>query len=171
MSGNKLANILGNRPLVHRRTVNNEESHSQRSDKSGWNLCPRASADRPQHSILHRNIFRMGDQTKVSERNGSPPTAPKALARDVGEFAYDVFTLAELQIELFGSDVQECGRRVFVPGLVLLCGTALGLAGFPVALAAIALFWRHVWHAARSLGNGWYRHCPRARAGRTSRGQ
>ena len=81
----------------------------------------------------------MGHQTKVSEQNGSPERASKGMARDVGEFAHDVLTLAELQGQLFVADVQECGRRVLVPGLVLLCGVALALASFPIALVALAL--------------------------------
>jgi len=81
----------------------------------------------------------MDHQAKVSERNGSPPTTSNALAQDVGEFAHNVLTLAELQGQLLAADVQECGRRAFVPGLVLIAGVALGLACFPIALAAIAL--------------------------------
>jgi Putative Actinobacterial Holin-X, holin superfamily III len=81
----------------------------------------------------------MAHQTKLSDQNGSPRTASKGLARDVGEFAYDVLTLAELQAQLFVADMQECGQRVRIPGLILLCGVALGLACFPIALAALAL--------------------------------
>jgi membrane protein implicated in regulation of membrane protease activity len=81
----------------------------------------------------------MGHQTKLNGQNGSPLTASKGLARDVGEFAHDVLTLAELQGQLFVADIQECGQRVRVPGLILLCGAALGLACFPIALAALAL--------------------------------
>ena len=81
----------------------------------------------------------MGHQTKISDQNGSPQAASKGLARDVGEFAHDVLTLAELQAQLFVADMQECGQRVRVPGLILLCGAALGLACFPIALAALAL--------------------------------
>jgi hypothetical protein len=81
----------------------------------------------------------MHHQTKINEPNGAPVTASKALARDVGEFAHDVLTLAELQAQLFVADVQECGRRVLFPGLVLICGVALGLACVPIALAALAL--------------------------------
>jgi uncharacterized membrane protein YqjE len=81
----------------------------------------------------------MVHQTRISGQNGSPRIASKGLARDVGEFAYDVLTLAELQAQLFVADVNECGQRVLVPGLVLLCGVALGLACFPIALAALAL--------------------------------
>jgi hypothetical protein len=80
----------------------------------------------------------MGHQTKISEQNGSPKAASKGLARDVGEFAYDVLTLAELQAQLFVADVQQCGRRVLFPGVLLLGGLALALACFPIALAALA---------------------------------
>ena len=81
----------------------------------------------------------MDHQTKIGERNGSPETGSNALTRDVGEFAHDVFALAELQSQLFVADVQECRRQVAVPSLVLLCGVALGFACFPIALAALAL--------------------------------
>ncbi len=94
----------------------------------------------------------MGHQTKVSERNGSPQASPKVLARDVGEFAHDVLTLAELQAQLFVTDLQECSRRMFVPGLALLCGTALGLACFPVALAALALLFIQVFETSYATG-------------------
>jgi uncharacterized membrane protein YqjE len=94
----------------------------------------------------------MGHQTKVSERNGSSQTAPRAFARDVGGFAYDVLTLAELQVQLFASDMRECGQRVFVPGLVLLCGAALGWACFPVALAALALLIIQVFETSYATG-------------------
>ena len=82
----------------------------------------------------------MVHQTKISESNGSPKRDSKGLAGDVGEFAHDVFTLAELQGQLFVADVQECSQRVLVPGLALLCGVALGLACLPIALAASALW-------------------------------
>ena len=94
----------------------------------------------------------MGHQTEVNERNGSPETAPRALARDVGEFAYDVLTLAELQAQLLVTDLQECGQRGLVPGLVLICGVALGLACFPVALAALALLFIQVFETSYAAG-------------------
>jgi hypothetical protein len=94
----------------------------------------------------------MGHQTKISEQNGSAERASKGMARDVGEFAHDVLTLAELQGQLFVADVQECGRRVLVPGLVLLCGAALGLASFPIALAALALFAIQVFATSYAAG-------------------
>ena len=70
----------------------------------------------------------------------------------MGEFAHDVFTLAELQAQLFVADVQECGQRVLVPGLVLLCGVALGLACFPIALAALALLLVQVFETSYAAG-------------------
>ena len=82
----------------------------------------------------------MVHQSKIGERNGSSESAPKALARDVGAFAHDVLTLAELQAQLFVADLRECGRRVPVPGLFLFCGLALGLACFPIVLVALALW-------------------------------
>jgi Putative Actinobacterial Holin-X, holin superfamily III len=80
----------------------------------------------------------MGHQTKVSELNGSPAAASKGLARNVGEFAHDVLTLAELQGRLLIADVQEFRQRMVIPGLVLLGGVMLGLACFPIALAGLA---------------------------------
>lgn len=47
-------------------------------------------------------------------------------------------TLAELQAQLFAADVRESGQRIVMPGLVLLCGAALGLACFPIALVPLA---------------------------------
>jgi len=94
----------------------------------------------------------MDHQTQINERNGSPQTASKALAHDVGEFAHNVLTLAELQAQLFAADVQECGQRAFVPGLVLLGGVALGLTCFPIALAALALVLVEVFQTSYAAG-------------------
>lgn len=94
----------------------------------------------------------MVHQAKINERSGSPEITPKALARDVGEFAHDVFSLAELQTQLFAADVYECGQRVLVPGLVLLCGVALGLACFPIALVVLALFVIQVLETSYTVG-------------------
>jgi uncharacterized membrane protein YqjE len=94
----------------------------------------------------------MGHQTKINERNGSPQTAPKGLARDVGEFAHDVFTLAELQAQLFATDLQECSRRALVPVVFLLAGVALGLSCIPFALAALALLLIQVFETSYATG-------------------
>ncbi len=94
----------------------------------------------------------MDHQTKVSERNGSPHTAPKALARDVGEFAHDVIGLAELQLQLFVTDLRECSRHALVPGLVLLAGVALGLSCVPLVLTALALLLIEVLETSYATG-------------------
>ena len=94
----------------------------------------------------------MVHQTTLNDQNGSPRSASQGLARDVGEFAYDVLTLAELQAQLFVADMQECGQRVRVPGLVLLSGIALGLACFPIALAALALVVVQVFETSYAAG-------------------
>jgi hypothetical protein len=94
----------------------------------------------------------MDHQAKVSERNGSPSTTTNGLAQDVGEFAHNVLTLAELQAQLFASDVQECSQRVLVPALVLVAGIALGLACFPIALVAVALLLVEMFQASYAVG-------------------
>ena len=94
----------------------------------------------------------MDQQTKISERNGSPEKASKALVRNAGEFAHHVVTLAELQAQLLVADAKECGQRVLGPGLVLLCGMALGLACFPIALAALALLFIQVFDTSYAAG-------------------
>jgi len=94
----------------------------------------------------------MGNQTKIAEQNGSAAKASTAMARDVGEFADDALTLAELQGQLLVADVRECGRKILVPGLVLLYGAALGLACFPVALVALALLVVQVFATSYAAG-------------------
>jgi len=94
----------------------------------------------------------MDHQTQVSERNGSPQAGRKTMARDVGEFAHDVLTLAELQAQLLAADVQECSRRVLVPGLVLVGGVALGLSCFPIAMAAVALLLIEIFELSYAAG-------------------
>ncbi len=94
----------------------------------------------------------MGNQTKISEQNGSPENAPRALARDVGEFTHDLVILAELQAQLFVADVKECRNRAFVPGVILLCGGAMGLACFPIALTALALLLIQVFETSYAAG-------------------
>lgn len=94
----------------------------------------------------------MDRQTQVSERTDSPKGVPKGLPTEVSEFAHDVIVLAELQGQLFVADVQECGRRGFVPGLILICGTMLGLACFPMALAALALGVVEVFETSYAIG-------------------
>jgi uncharacterized membrane protein YqjE len=94
----------------------------------------------------------MDHQTRKGEQNSSPQSAPRGLAGEVGEFAHDVFTLAELQAQLLAADVKQCSRRVLAPGLALLCGVALGLACVPVALAGLALLVTQVFGTSYAAG-------------------
>ncbi len=80
----------------------------------------------------------MDDQAKIDERNRTSKNASSGFAQGVADFTLDVLTLAELQAQLLAADVQECRQRVLVPGLLLLCGLAVGLACFPVGLTALA---------------------------------
>ena len=80
----------------------------------------------------------MDDQAKIDERNRTSKNASSGFAQGVADFTLDVLTLAELQAQLLAADVQECRQRVLVPGLMLLCGLAVGLACFPVGLTALA---------------------------------
>src|SRR5688572_25282184 len=83
------------------RTAKAGSEANRRADASGRNICARTPGGRNRRRIMHGDTTRMGHQTTLAEQNGSPQTAPRALARDVGEFAHDVFTLAELQAQLF----------------------------------------------------------------------
>jgi uncharacterized membrane protein YqjE len=94
----------------------------------------------------------MGDSMEMSKENGTPETASKAMARDVGEFADDVLTLAELQAQLFVADIEEFGARAQIPGVVLFSGVALGFACFPIALAGLALVLVEVYETSYADG-------------------
>jgi len=84
--------------------------------------------------------------------DGVSSSAPKGLAGDVREFAHNVLTLAELQAHLFVADVQECGQRVMIPGIVLICGVVLGMACFPLALVVLALFLVQLFEVTYAMG-------------------
>jgi len=84
--------------------------------------------------------------------DGAPSSAPKGLAGDVREFAHNVLTLAELQAHLFVADVQECGQRIMIPGIVLICGVVLGMACFPLALVVLALFLVQLFEVTYAMG-------------------
>lgn len=94
----------------------------------------------------------MGHQETMNTLDGLPPSAPKGLAGDLREFAHDVVTLAELQAQLFVADVHECGQRVMIPALVLICGVVLALACFPLALVVLALFLVQVFETTYAVG-------------------
>lgn len=74
----------------------------------------------------------------VGQNNGSPERRNSNLSSDMGDFVQDLISLTELQAQLFVADVKECTQHGFAPALFLLCGTAIGLACFPIALIAMA---------------------------------
>jgi len=94
----------------------------------------------------------MGHQETMNAVDGAPSSAPKGLAGDVREFAHNVLTLAELQAHLFVADVQECGQRIMIPGIVLICGVVLGMACFPLALVVLALFLVQLFEVTYAMG-------------------
>jgi hypothetical protein len=90
--------------------------------------------------IFHRGISGVADQTKIDDRNRAPESASKGFARGVGDFTHDVLTLAELQAQLLAADVRECRQHALAPAILLVSGLVVGLACFPVGLAALALY-------------------------------
>jgi len=79
------------------------------------------------------------DQSKADNPQGTQQSASRGFATGAGNFAQDVLTLAELQVQLLAIDVRECRARLTVPVLLLLGGFAIALACFPIGLAAFAL--------------------------------
>jgi cytochrome bd-type quinol oxidase subunit 1 len=80
------------------------------------------------------------DQAKNNEPDAAWESASRGFARGVGNLTHDILTLADLQVQLLSADVQECSQRLLIPALLLCCGVAVGLACFPIALTAFALF-------------------------------
>jgi hypothetical protein len=88
----------------------------------------------------------------VSQKNGSSEPIGSSLGSDMSDFLKGVSTLVELQAQLFVTDVRECRQHGFFPGLILLCGVALGTGCFPVALVAIALLLIQVFEISSAAG-------------------
>jgi hypothetical protein len=76
----------------------------------------------------------MVDQATVNGRE----KAGTALRGNVGDFAHDVLTLAELQTRLLLVDVSEARTRALRPLVFGVVGVVLLLASFPVALFGLA---------------------------------
>lgn len=74
----------------------------------------------------------------MSESNGSTKFPPQAVARNVGEFAHDVVTLAELQAELLKVDAQDYVKRLRTPVILFGAAAVVGFACIPIALTALA---------------------------------
>ena len=65
----------------------------------------------------------------MSEHNGSTHFPPRTVARNVGQFAHDVVSLAELQAELLKVDAEDYLKRTAKPliALAFLIATVTGL--------------------------------------------
>jgi uncharacterized membrane protein YqjE len=94
----------------------------------------------------------MDQQTKINESNGAAKPVAHGLARDIGGFAQNVLTLAELQVQLLATDMRECRRNLFAPGLLLFAGAALGMSCIPIALVALALWLSQFFQLSYALG-------------------
>lgn len=88
----------------------------------------------------------------MNDRKGTSESASQGFARGVGTFAHDVLTLAELQAELLAADVRECRQSARIPALLLLCGLAVTISCFPVALTALALFLTRFFETSYACG-------------------
>ena len=82
----------------------------------------------------------MVGETSMNRRNGSTPSPPNGVAKDVGELTHDIVSLAELQFELFRIDCREGFKRMLVPVAVLLVAGVVALGTVPIALILVAEF-------------------------------
>ena len=69
--------------------------------------------------------------------NGKPSPS-QAMAQNVGDLAHDIATLAELQAQLFVTDLQSVRRQVVAPLVLVAVGGAFLLACLVVALLGAA---------------------------------
>ena len=82
----------------------------------------------------------MVGETTMNRRNGSTPSPPNGVAKDMGELTYDIVSLAELQFELFRIDCREGLKRMLVPVAMLLVAGIVAVGTVPIALIFIAEF-------------------------------
>ncbi|TWU14511.1 hypothetical protein CA54_33780 [Symmachiella macrocystis] len=75
----------------------------------------------------------------MSEKNGSTHFPPRSVARNVGQFAHDVVSLAELQTELLKVDAEDYLKRAAKPLIAWTVTVVVALGCVPVALATLAL--------------------------------
>ena len=69
----------------------------------------------PGGGTLRRNRTRMVGETTMNLRNGSTPSPPNGVAKDMGELTHDIVSLAELQFELFRNDCRDRPERTADP--------------------------------------------------------
>ena len=82
----------------------------------------------------------MVGETTMNRRNGSTPSPPNGVAKDMGELTYDIVSLAELQFELIRIDCREGLKRILVPVAMLLVAGIVAVGTVPIALIFIAEF-------------------------------
>ncbi len=82
----------------------------------------------------------MVGETSMNRRNGSTPSPPNGVAKDMGELTHDIVSLAELQFELFRIDCREGFKRMLVPVAVLLVAGIVAVGTVPIALILVAEF-------------------------------
>lgn len=76
----------------------------------------------------------------MNQRNGSTPSPPNGVAKNMGELTHDIMSLAEFQFELFRIDCREGVKQMLIPvGLLLLAGS-VAVGTVPIALVCIAEF-------------------------------
>ena len=78
----------------------------------------------------------MAGQTKVNGRSQSDDRPMEALRENVGGFAHDTITLAELQVRLFKADIGRATAGVMRASVLAVVALCLLLACFPVLLLA-----------------------------------
>jgi hypothetical protein len=82
----------------------------------------------------------MVGETTMNRRNGSTPSPPNGVAKDMGELTHDIVSLAELQFELFRIDCREGLKRMLIPVTMLLFAGIVALGTVPIALILVAEF-------------------------------
>ena len=74
----------------------------------------------------------------MNRRNGSPPSPPNGVAKDMGELMCDIVSLAELQFELFKIDCREGLQQMLIPVAMLLVAGIVAVGTVPIALILVA---------------------------------
>ena len=82
----------------------------------------------------------MVGETIMNRRNGSTPSAPNGVAKNMGKLTHDIVSLAELQFELFRSDCREGLKQMLIPAALLLVAAIVAVGTVPIAMILIAEF-------------------------------
>jgi hypothetical protein len=80
----------------------------------------------------------MGDQTPINPWNGAAVAPARVFTRNASGFARDVSTLADLQLKLFSSDLQEALSRMAVPLFLVVVSGVMTAAALPLILVGFA---------------------------------